>query len=419
MRLNARISQDLPSGSLLCDRPVASKSRAASKTMTFRTRPTKWFNCVAVVCFACVLLSTTIQTAHFCGLKLPAAQVAVELDPASSSSPVCLTCLMAPSMSALHTPGRFLCRIQQQLVCWRFAEASQACPEFFPSVYSSPSQSPEPVSIRKSYFFGTKFFFIRGARYERRTWWGDRHFLSIASKAAAPKPALFNGTALRAPSRYFLAVAWTLLLLRLWVLARVPPRSLSIRPLIWRWPITTPLKATRTMILQNQAQEITANLEAQPNLRRRFAVLPLFTPHDFSVDELNLTQQFDLGISYLFERGHKRQRRLQAARTRPQLPAPRSPTPNVHWLSMLDRNSSAFCWPSPPCSSAQEDLKGFQSTVDIAEAQFNAGDISEADYLKIKLQLLQFQTDVSSARLAKAQALVALRQLLGYDAVPR
>ena len=28
---------------------------------------------------------------------------------------------------------------------------------------------------------------------------------------------------------------------------------------------------------------------------------------------LNLTQQFDFGLSYLFERGHKRQRRLQAA----------------------------------------------------------------------------------------------------------
>ena len=42
----------------------------------------------------------------------------------------------------------------------------------------------------------------------------------------------------------------------------------------------------------------------------------------------------------------------------------------------------------------------------------------EGDFLKIKLQLLQFQTDVSSARLAKVQALVGLRQLLGYDAVP-
>ena len=67
---------------------------------------------------------------------------------------------------------------------------------------------------------------------------------------------------------------------------------------------------------------------------------------------------------------------------------------------------------------ALEDLKGFQQTVNISEEQFKAGYIGEGDYLKIKLQLLQFQTDVSSARLAKVQALVGLREFLGYDAVP-
>ena len=34
------------------------------------------------------------------------------------------------------------------------------------------------------------------------------------------------------------------------------------------------------------------------------------------------------------------------------------------------------------------------------------------------MQLLQFQTDVSSARLAKVQALTGLRDFSGYDAVP-
>jgi hypothetical protein len=53
------------------------------------------------VCLATVLLSTTFQTAHFCGLSVPDAQAAVELDRASSGSPVCLICLMAPSISAL------------------------------------------------------------------------------------------------------------------------------------------------------------------------------------------------------------------------------------------------------------------------------------------------------------------------------
>jgi len=67
---------------------------------------------------------------------------------------------------------------------------------------------------------------------------------------------------------------------------------------------------------------------------------------------------------------------------------------------------------------ALEDLKDFQQTVDISQAQFKAGFIGEGDFLKIKLQLLQFQTDVSSARLARVQALVGLRQFLGYEAVP-
>ena len=44
--------------------------------------------------------------------------------------------------------------------------------------------------------------------------------------------------------------------------------------------------------------------------------------------------------------------------------------------------------------------------------------MSENDYLKIKLQLLQFQVDAQQAQLARAQALSDLRQLLGYESVP-
>ena len=67
---------------------------------------------------------------------------------------------------------------------------------------------------------------------------------------------------------------------------------------------------------------------------------------------------------------------------------------------------------------AQQNLKSFQNTVDIADSQFKAGDISENDDLKIKLQGIQFQTDLQQAQLARAQALSDLRQLLGYESVP-
>src|SRR5258708_28290060 len=74
------------------------------------------------------------------------------------------------------------------------------------------------------------------------------------------------------------------------------------------------IKATRTLILKNQAQEITANLRPNPTLGADAQFVPFFSPQDFSGDNLNTVQQFDIGISYLFERGHKRQRRLLAAR---------------------------------------------------------------------------------------------------------
>ena len=178
------------------------------------------------------------------------------------------------------------------------------------------------------------------------------------------------------------------------------------------------MQATRTLILQNQAQETTANLRPNPTLGADSQFIPFFSPQNFSADNLDQTQQFDIGIGYLFERGRKRQRRLQAARdetavTRAQVAdAERTLAFNVgqQFVNVLLAESTL--------QFALQDLQSFQQTVDIAEEQLKAGFIGEGDYLKIKLQLLQFQTDVSSARLAKVQALVGLRELLGYNAVP-
>ncbi len=178
------------------------------------------------------------------------------------------------------------------------------------------------------------------------------------------------------------------------------------------------LKASRTLILQNQAQEITANLRPNPTLNFDSQFLPVFSPSNFSGDNLDQVQQFDLGVGYLFERGHKRQRRLQAAVDQTNVTKAtisddeRSLTFNVaqQFVTVLLAESTL--------RFAELDLKSFQNTVDISETQYKSGYISEGDYLKIKLQLLQFQTDVSSAKLARVQALVALRALLGYDAVP-
>jgi cobalt-zinc-cadmium efflux system outer membrane protein len=178
------------------------------------------------------------------------------------------------------------------------------------------------------------------------------------------------------------------------------------------------IKAARTQIQQSQAQEITANLRPNPTLNWDSQFIPVFSPGDFSSDTLNNLQQFDIGVGYLFERGHKRQNRLQAARDQTAVTAAqvadteRTLVFNVaqQFINVLLANSTL--------QFAQEGLKSFQETVNISEQRYRAGDISEGDFLKIKLQLLQFQTDVSSARVAKVQALGSLRQLIGYASLP-
>lgn len=178
------------------------------------------------------------------------------------------------------------------------------------------------------------------------------------------------------------------------------------------------LQAARTTILQNQAQETTANLRPNPTLIGDAQFLPIFQPSNFSDTYVDNTAQFDVGLSYLIERGKKRQHRLQAARD---ATAVTSATVDDNARTLAFNVASQFIavlLANSTLDFAQQDLASFQKTVDIGQASFNAGSMSGGDLLKIKIQLLQFQMDVSAARLARIQALASLRQLLGYESVP-
>jgi cobalt-zinc-cadmium efflux system outer membrane protein len=178
------------------------------------------------------------------------------------------------------------------------------------------------------------------------------------------------------------------------------------------------LLAARNVILQNQASEITANLRPNPTINWDAQFLPIFNPGSFSGTYLNNNAQFDLGIGYLFERGQKRQHRLEAAKDQTSV-TQSLVSDNERTLAfnvaqqfigvLLAQSNSDF---------AQLSLESFQQTVTIGEAQYKAGDISEGDLLKIKLQMLQFQSDVAAAKLAKVQALASLRQFIGFESVP-
>ena len=177
------------------------------------------------------------------------------------------------------------------------------------------------------------------------------------------------------------------------------------------------LQAARTVVQQYKAEETTANLRPNPVILGDSDFLPVFQPSNLTADYLDNTAQWDLGVSYLFERGKKRQHRLKAAEDQ---------TAVVHSQVADEERILTFTVASQFISIelaestlelANEDLKSFENTVNLAKARYKAGDIGESDLLKIQLQLLQFQTDVSAAELARAQGLSDLRQLLGYESV--
>ena len=176
------------------------------------------------------------------------------------------------------------------------------------------------------------------------------------------------------------------------------------------------LLAARTTIQQSQADETTANLRPNPTLFGDWEYLPL-TSSAQNTQYLHDSTEADIGLGYLIERGKKRQHRLQAAKditaqTRSLVADnERSLTFNVASLFINVQVAESTL------ELAEQDLKSFQQTVDLGEIRYKAGAISEDDYLKIKLQLLQFETDLQQAQLARVQALSDLRQLLGYESV--
>jgi len=184
--------------------------------------------------------------------------------------------------------------------------------------------------------------------------------------------------------------------------------------------------AARTTILQSQADERTANMRPNPSLFADWEYLPIGSPAkqnpsvyggQSTSDYLHNNTEGDIGLSYLVERGKKRQHRLQAAKDI-----------TAQTKSLVADNERTLTYSvatdfvnvqlaQSTIELAEADLKSFRQTVDLAELRYKKGAISEDDYLKIKLQLLQFETDYEQAQLAKVQSLSDLRQLLGYESV--
>jgi cobalt-zinc-cadmium efflux system outer membrane protein len=173
------------------------------------------------------------------------------------------------------------------------------------------------------------------------------------------------------------------------------------------------LRAQRLNIDQNRAEEITAALKPNPTFTTLVDTIPLFSPQIIRFN----TQIYSESLAYTYERGGKRERRLDVAKDNTDVAA-KTVTDNERQLRfqvvqafinvLLAKSVLQF---------AKEDLTNFSQEVNLNHDRVVAGDLAEGDYLKLSIQKLQFEQGVSSAELGLVQARVTLRQLLGYQSV--
>jgi cobalt-zinc-cadmium efflux system outer membrane protein len=178
------------------------------------------------------------------------------------------------------------------------------------------------------------------------------------------------------------------------------------------------LQANQTLILQNRAQEITANLRPNPVLSMDSQYLPLFSPSLFTdSDYWNNSVQFDTGVGYLFERGQKRQHRLEAAKAATAVTESQVSDAQRTVLASVAQAFVSALLARSNLDFALNELDSYKKTVKVSEDRQSAGAMSRNDLLKIQLQQLQFENDVTNAEIVREQALASLRQYLGFNSV--
>ncbi len=177
------------------------------------------------------------------------------------------------------------------------------------------------------------------------------------------------------------------------------------------------LRAQRLGIDQSRASEMTAALKPNILFTSTNQNFPVFTPTQLGLTNIANNQTFTEAFSYLWERGGKRERRIQVARDTTEATARGVDDAERQLRFQVEQAFINVLLAKANLSLAQEDLKDFTQVVDLNRRRMTQGDIAEGDFLKIALQKLQFEQDVSAAQVALVQGKAALRQLLGYEAV--
>jgi outer membrane protein, heavy metal efflux system len=170
------------------------------------------------------------------------------------------------------------------------------------------------------------------------------------------------------------------------------------------------MKADQIGVQEMKAEEITAYL--RPN--------PQFT---FSTDGTQLARNQGVwkplsgtdvspSFSYLHEREHKRELRLQSAREGTQIAANQHQDLGRNLLFNLRTAFVGTLQAKAVVALSRDELEYYDHIIDISQARFKSGDLAQIDLDRIELQRVQYESDLQTAEVNLRTAKIQLLQLL-------
>jgi cobalt-zinc-cadmium efflux system outer membrane protein len=209
---------------------------------------------------------------------------------------------------------------------------------------------------------------------------------------------------------HFSLVAW------LWILTAAAVNASAQQTLTWeqvrlRFEQNNPtLLAGKLSIDESKAAEITAFLRPNPSLSLGVDQINPFNggpPHSTFGSLLTTAS-----ASYLYERQHKRELRLESAKEGTAIARSTQDDLERNLLFSLRGAFVQTLQAKAVLNVAKENLAYYDHVLDISRDRFKAGDIAQIDLDRLELQRVQYESDLQTAEVNLRTAKIQLLMLL-------
>ena len=170
------------------------------------------------------------------------------------------------------------------------------------------------------------------------------------------------------------------------------------------------LKSDQANVDEMKAEEITAYLRPNPQFTMTEDGTAI-APHDGSYQPFKGTD-LSPNFSYLHERDHKRELRLESAKEGTQIATSQHEDLDRNMLFTLRSAFVQTLEAKAVLELAKADLDYYDKIIDISKARFNAGDLAQIDLDRIELLRVQYESEIQTAIVNLRTAKIALLQLL-------